>query len=124
MSKAIYSKSLGISSNDVAKCENPFQLKEWYLQIYRDCLNIKEGIDFIKKDPAQQEVLFKRKAALRSQIQLLKEIAIRHNEAKHGIFPIIKEIVAFYEAANKLLPTDTLDWINTEAMKTMKLIPI
>lgn len=123
MSKGIYSKSLGISSEDVAKCENPFQLKDWYLNLYRDCLNIKEGIEFIKNDPSQSEVLFKRRAALRSQLQLLREIAIRHNEAKHGVYSGVKEIVAFYQAAQKMLPDDIKDRINTEAMKKLKILP-
>lgn len=124
MSKGIYSKSLGISSEDVAKCENPFQLRDWYLQIYRDCINIKDGIDFIKGDPSQNEVLLKRKSALRSQVQLLKEIAIRHNEAKHGVYPGIKEIVAFYQAAQKILPEDVKDYVNTQAMKDLKIFPV
>lgn len=124
MSKGIYSKSLGISSEDVAKCENPFQLRDWYLQIYRDCINIKDGIDFIKGDPTQKEVLLKRKSALRSQVQLLKEISIRHNEAKHGIYPVIKEMVAWFQAAQHMLPQQTIDAINEKAMKDLKILPV
>lgn len=122
MSKGIYSKSLGISSEDVSKCENPFQLKDWYLQIYRDCINIKDGIDFIKDDPSQRDVLLKRKSALRSQVQLLKEISIRHNEVKHGVYPAIKEIVAFYQQALKVLPSEMADKITSQAMKSLGVV--
>lgn len=123
MSKPIYSKSQGISSEDVEKCENPFQLKKWALAIQRDCIAIKDGIEFLQGDHSQTALLLKRKAALRSQVQLLREIICRYNEAKLGVLPMMNEIVSFYQAAQRILPVELIDKINESVMKNMNVLP-
>lgn len=122
MNNPVYSKSQGISSEDVAKCDNPLQLKNWYFAIERDCVAIKDGISFLKANGDSPEILAKRMAALRSQIQLLREIAIKHNEVRHGIYPFMSDIIDFYNAAQKVLTEDELDKVNNYVL-TKKGIP-
>lgn len=121
MNRGIYNKSLGISSEDVSMCDNPFQLKKWLLAVQRDCVAIKEGIEFIENNPDSREALMKRRAALRSQVQLLREIESRYNEAKQGISPMMDGIIAFYQSAMEILPDETIDEINQAAWNKLKV---
>src|ERR1044072_1116891 len=124
MSKPLYSKNLGISTDDISKCMDPFQLTQWYLSISRDCIMIKDGIEFMQLDnkPENDRVLQKRRSALRTQLQMLKEIQIRHNEVKHGVYPNISEFIYFFNVANEVLEKEVIDSINHEVMKRRGIV--